>query len=58
MDNKVVQEGEDLVVPQAKESGRDKWEKFEPSRAIPIVKDPLKSFIPKAPYHERLKAPK
>ena len=29
-----------------------------PSTATPIVKDPLRSFVPKAPYLERLQAPK
>ena len=50
VDNKVGQEEEDPVVPQGKESGRDKGGEVKPSRAIPIVEDPLRSFIPKAPY--------
>jgi hypothetical protein len=58
VDNKVVQEQEDPVVLQGKESGRDKGGKAKPFRAIPTVEDPLRSFIPKAPYPERLKAPK
>jgi hypothetical protein len=37
---------------------RDKGGKAEPSIAIPTVEDPLRSFVPKAPYPERLKAPK
>ena len=40
VDNKVVREEEDSEVLQGKESGRDKGEKAEPSRAIPIVEDP------------------
>jgi hypothetical protein len=43
---------------QGKESERDKWGKAEPSIANPIVKDPPRSFVPKAPYLERLKASK
>jgi hypothetical protein len=58
VNNKEVQEEEDSVVLQGKESGRDKGEKAEPSRVIPTVGDPPRSFIPKAPYAERLKAPK
>jgi hypothetical protein len=56
MDNKVVQEKEDPVMLQGKESDRDKGEKAKPSRAIPTVEDPPRSFVPKAPYPERLKA--
>ena len=58
VDNKVGQEEEDPVVPQGKESGRDKGGEVEPSRAIPIIEKPQRLFIPKAPYLERLKAPK
>ena len=58
MDNKGGQEEEDRVEPQGKESGGDKGEKVEPARAIPNIEDPLRSFVPKAPYPERLKAPK
>ena len=58
VDNKVGQEEENPVVPQGKESGRDKGGKVKPSRAIPTVKDSLRVFIPKAPYLERLKASK
>jgi CCR4-NOT transcriptional regulation complex NOT5 subunit len=45
-------------VLQGKESERDKGGKAEPSRAIPTVEDPPRWFVPKAPYPERLKAPK
>jgi hypothetical protein len=58
VDNKVGQEEEDLVMPQSKESGRDKEGEVEPSRAIPTVEDPPRSFVPKAPYPERLRASK
>ena len=40
VDNKVGQEEEDSVVPQGKESGRDKGGEVEPFRALPIVEDP------------------
>jgi hypothetical protein len=55
VDNKVSQE-EDCVEPQGKESGGDKGGKVELVRAIPNIEDPLRSFVPKAPYPERLKA--
>jgi hypothetical protein len=58
VDNKVVEEEEDLVVLQGKESGKDKEDIAEPSRAIPTIEDPPRSFSPKASYPERLKAPK
>ena len=58
VDNKVVQEEKDLVVSQGKESGRDEGGEVEPSRAIPTVEDPPRSFVPKAPYPEQLRAPK
>jgi hypothetical protein len=45
-------------VPQGKESGRDKGGEVEPSRTIPTVEEPQRSFIPTAPYLERLKASK
>ena len=35
-----------------------KGQKVEPSRAIPTIEDSLRYFIPKAPYPDRLKAPK
>ena len=56
VDNKVGQEEEDSVVLQGKKSGRDKGGKVEPSRAIPTVEDPPRSFVPKATYPERLRA--
>ena len=52
VDNKVGQEEEDPVVRQGKESGSDKGGEVEPSRAIPTVEDPPRSFVPKAPYPE------
>jgi hypothetical protein len=58
VDNKVGQEEEDHVEPQGKESGGDKGEEAEPSRAIPTVEEPQRSFVPKAPFPKRLRAPK
>jgi hypothetical protein len=52
----VVEPEDDPVVLQGKESERDKRGKAEPFRAIPIVEDPPRLFVPKAPYLERLKA--
>ena len=44
---------------QEREEGNNKEERdVEPSTVTPIVKDPPRSFVPKAPYPERLKAPK
>jgi hypothetical protein len=58
VDNKVGQEEEDHVEPQGKESVGDKGEKIEPVRAILNIEDPPRSFVPKAPYQKRLRAPK
>ena len=58
VDNKVGQEEKDHVKPQEKENGGDKGEKVEPTRDIPNIEDPLRSFVPKAPYPEKLKASK
>ena len=55
VDNKVGQEEEDRVEPRGKESGGDKGEKVKHARAIPNIEDPPRSFVPKAPYLERLK---
>ena len=58
LNNKVGQEEEDPVVPQGKESGRHNGGNIEPSKAVPTVEEPPRSFIPKAPYLEILKARK
>jgi hypothetical protein len=58
VDNKVVEPEADLA-GQEGEKGDNKEERdTEPSIVTPIVKDSPRSFVPKAPYHERLKAPK
>ena len=41
MDNKVVQEEEDPVVLQGKESGRDKGEKLSLLEPYPLLRIPL-----------------
>jgi hypothetical protein len=43
---------------QRQESGDKKKRDDEPSRTTPTVKDPPRLFVPKAPYLERLYAPK
>jgi hypothetical protein len=58
-------EADHVVEPKAAFAGQEEKESdnkeergVEPSTVTPIVNDPLRSFIPKAPYPERLKAPK
>jgi hypothetical protein len=52
------------VVPAGQErqegekDGNKEEKDVEPSTATSIVKDPPRSFVPKAPYPERLQAPK
>ena len=43
---------------EGEESGNKEERDVGPSTATPIVKDPPRSFVPKAPYPERLQAPK
>ena len=58
MDNQVVEPDEDLTVLKGEESGNKEKRDDEPSTATPIVEDPLRSFVPKVPYPERLQVPK
>jgi len=58
VDNQVVLPEENLVVPQGQDSGRNEERDGETSKATPTVEDPPKSFVPKAPYPERLQARK
>jgi hypothetical protein len=58
VDNQVVEPEANLVGQEGKESDNKEERCAEQSTVTPIVKDPLRSFIPKAPYPERLKAPK
>jgi hypothetical protein len=48
----------DLAEQEEKESDNEEERDVEPSTVTPIDKDPPRSFIPKAPYPERLKAQK
>jgi hypothetical protein len=48
----------DLARQEEKESDNMEKRDAEPSTATPIDKDLPRTFIPKAPYLERLKAPK
>jgi hypothetical protein len=56
VDNKVALEEEDPAEPQGQEIGKDAKIFAKPTMVQPVVEDSLKSFIPKAPYPERLKA--
>jgi hypothetical protein len=58
VDNQVVEPEADLAGQEGKESDNKEERGVEPSTVTPIVNDPPRSFIPKAPYPERLKAPK
>ena len=51
-------EEEDPAKPQGQEIGKESKKVNEPTMVQPIVDDSSRSFIPKAPYPERLKAPK
>jgi hypothetical protein len=58
VDNQVVLLEENLAMPHGQDSGNKEERDEEPSKAIPIVDDPPRSFVPKAPYPDRLLAPK
>jgi hypothetical protein len=61
VDNQVAKPEVDLVGKEGQEGkeGDNKEEKDdEPSTVTPIVKEPPRSFVPKAPYPNRLLAPK
>jgi hypothetical protein len=51
VDNQVE---ENLAVQQGQESGNMEKRDADPSEATPIVDDPPRMFIHKAPYPERL----
>jgi hypothetical protein len=57
VDNQVILPEDNLDVPQGKDNGSNEERDVEPSKATPIVEDPPKSFVPKAPYPDRLQAP-
>jgi hypothetical protein len=58
VDNHVVDPEVDTAGQEGEASGNNEEKYVEPSTATPIVKDPPRSFVPKAPYPERLQAPK
>ncbi|XP_059435053.1 uncharacterized protein LOC132168007 [Corylus avellana] len=58
VDNQVVLPEENPAMPQGPESHNNEARDAESSRVIPIVKDLPRTFFPKAPYPERLQAPK
>jgi hypothetical protein len=49
VDNQVVLLEENLAVPQGQDSGSNEERDVEPSKATPIVKDPPRLVVPKAP---------
>jgi hypothetical protein len=57
VDNQVVFPEENPSVPQEQESGNNEERDTEPSKATPIIENPSRSFVPKAPYLERLQVP-
>jgi hypothetical protein len=57
VDNQVVLPGENPSVPQGQESGNNEERDAEPTKATPIIENPSRSFVPKAPYLERLQVP-
>jgi hypothetical protein len=56
--NHVVEPKAALAGQEEKESDNKEERGAKPSTVTPTVNDPLRLFIPKAPYPERLKAPK
>jgi hypothetical protein len=56
VDNQVVKLEEDPIGQEGEESGHMEERDADPS--IATLKDPPRSFVPKAPYLERLQAPK
>ena len=58
VDNHVVDPEVDNVGQEGEANGNKKERDVEPSTATPIVKDPPRSFVPRAPYPKRLQAPK
>jgi hypothetical protein len=58
VDNKVIEPEADLARQEGEEGDNKEERDAEPSTVTPIVKDSPRSFVPKAPCHERLKSPK
>ena len=58
VDKHVVDPEVDTLRQEGEESGNKEERDAEPSIATPIVKDPPRLFVPKAPYPERLQVPR
>jgi hypothetical protein len=58
VDNHVVDPKVDTVGQEGEASGNKEERDAEPSTTTPIMKDPPRSFVPKAPYPKRLQVPK
>jgi hypothetical protein len=58
VDNHVMDPKVDTAGQEGEASGNKEERDAEPSTTMPIVKDPPRLFVPKAPYPERLQAPK
>jgi hypothetical protein len=58
VDDKVVQEEEDPVVPQGEESGRDKGKKLSLLEPYPLLKDPLEVVYPKSSTSREIESSK
>jgi hypothetical protein len=58
VDNQVVEPEATLAGQEGKDSDNKEERGAEPSTITPIANDPPRSFVLKAPYPERLKAPK
>jgi hypothetical protein len=58
VDNQVVEPEVDIAGQEGEEGDNKEERDAKPSTVTTIVKDSLRSFVPKTPYPERLKAPK
>ncbi|XP_062171016.1 uncharacterized protein LOC133876786 [Alnus glutinosa] len=58
VDNQVILLEKNPAVSQGQDSGNNEERDVEPSKTTPIIEDPPRSFVPKAPYLDRLQAPK
>jgi hypothetical protein len=56
VDNQVVELEANLAKQEGEEGDKKEEIYAKPSIVTPIIKDPPRSFVPKAPYPERLKA--
>jgi len=58
VDNQVVHPEESSAAQEGQGSGSAEEKDAEPSTAAPTIESPPRSFVPKAPYPDRLLAPK